>query len=45
MMKVMPYKLDVASWTTLVGAYKIHGNVEMVDLLLNKFLNWSVKIM
>jgi hypothetical protein len=44
-MKVMPYKPNVAAWTTLVGAYKIHGNLEMVDLLLNKFLNWSAKIL
>jgi hypothetical protein len=31
LIKAMPWKPDVVAWTALHGAYKIHGNVEMVE--------------
>ncbi len=41
MAKKMWFENHVAEWRALLGAFRIHCNVEMENTLLNKFLNWN----
>ncbi len=42
MIKAMPRKPHTNTWKALLSAFRIHGNVEMGEHLLNRFLNWSL---
>jgi hypothetical protein len=41
MIKAMPYRSHVNPWMALLDTCRIHGNVEMGELI--KFLNWSLR--
>jgi thioredoxin-like negative regulator of GroEL len=38
MLKAMPCKADVAAWTTLLGACRIYGNLEMAECVAKHVL-------
>jgi len=40
LIKALPWKPDVAAWTTLLGACTIHGNVEMAE----RVAKWALEL-